>query len=108
MCYKSLVMECLRFSCFVCSRVPDFWLCARSPALLQFFSWDLHVCACLGLFIWLLGLFGGIVLIAVTWFSVFLCILIFLSFHALTVSFGICQHLPSGENSLQVAVCVKN
>lgn len=37
---------------------------------------------------------------------VFLFILIFLSSHAFTVSFGICQHLPSGENSLQVAECV--
>lgn len=82
---------------------PDLCLCARNPTLSKFLSWDLHLpayfCVCL-----FFALFWGVPLIDIT--CVFLCILIFLSSHAFTVSFGLCQHLPSGENSLQVAVCV--
>lgn len=60
-------------------------------------------CLFLCLFV-LFVLFWGFPLIDIT--CVFLFVLIFLSSHAFTVSFGICQHLPSGENSLQVAECV--
>lgn len=38
--------------------------------------------------------------------SFFPCILFFLSSHAFSVTFGIYQHLPHGENSPPVAVCV--
>lgn len=61
-------------------------------------------CLFLCLFVACFVLFWGVPLIDIT--CVFLFMLSFLSSHAFTVSFGICQHLPSGENSLQVAVCV--
>lgn len=94
------------YPCFVSYQLPNLYLCARNVALSKFFSWDLHLPAyfyvCL-----LFVLVWGVPLIDII--RVFLCVLIFLSSHAFTVSFGICQHLPSGENSLQVAelcVCV--
>lgn len=103
LCYQSLMINLCVFLVLYPPNFPDLCLCARNPTLSKFLSWDLHLpayfCVCL-----LFALFWGVPLIDIT--CVFLCILIFLSSHAFTVSFGLCQHLPSGENSLQVAVCV--
>lgn len=50
--------------CFVYYKVPEFWLCARSPALSKFCSWDLHLCACFfGFFGFCFGVFLGFFLL---------------------------------------------
>lgn len=91
-------------SCFVSPL--NFQTCAFVREILRYQSSLVGIYISLSpfVFVCLFVLFWGVPLIDIT--CVFICILIFLSSRAFTVSFGICQHLPSGENSLQVAECV--
>lgn len=118
-------MEFVHFSISISSKVPDFWLYERSPSLVRLYIsvpglwgvwWLGFFVVVVVFFVWFylfifvcLFCLGALFLIAIACFSVFLLYSdFFLPSHALTVSFGICQHLLSGENGLQVAVCVKN
>lgn len=94
-------MELLHVALFwPLDKVPDFWLCARSPELSELLMWDLNLLAnscCRGV--------EGVDCHRLLWCFPLPSDVLFSS-HALTVSLGVCQHLSSGEISLKVAACV--